>query len=105
MGDRRTSQPGAPRTVSDAVDAMFEALTDATETAREYLASEQGRRLRQRLATAVMVSAPFLSELPAVRRSPLARLMRTAAVGALLVKGAEWLRDWEPGPSSYVEQR
>ncbi|CAN5219307.1 hypothetical protein BH20ACT24_BH20ACT24_20350 [soil metagenome] len=105
MDDRGQSQAVASRSVSDAVDAMFEALTDATETAREFLASEQGRRLRQRLATAVMISAPFLSELPAVRRSPLARLMRTAAVGALLVKGAEWLRDWDPGPSSYVEQR
>jgi hypothetical protein len=22
--------------------------------------------------------------------------MRTAAVGTLIIKGAEWLRDWEP---------
>jgi len=84
--------------VSSTVDALFEKAADATEAARSYLVSEQGRRLRRQIATLVIVGAPLISELPAIRRSPMARLLRTAAVGTLLIRGAEWLRDWEPQP-------
>jgi hypothetical protein len=82
------------------IDSVFEVAADASEATRSFLASDQGRRLRHQLATALIVGAPLLSELPIVRRSPVARLVRTAAVGALIVKGAEWLRDWEPGPAA-----
>jgi hypothetical protein len=78
------------------IDSVFEAASDAAAATRSFLASDQGRRLRHQLATAIIVGAPIISELPIVRRSPAARLLRTAAVGALIVKGAEWLRDWEP---------
>ena len=81
---------------SNLIDSVFEAASDAASAARSYLASEQGQRLRHQAATLLIVGAPLLSELPLVRRSPIARLLRTAAVGALIVKGAEWLRDWEP---------
>jgi hypothetical protein len=80
------------------VDVLLEKAADATEAARGYLASEQGRRLRRQIATLVIVGAPLISEFPVVRRSPLARILRTAAIGTLLIKGAEWLRDWEPQP-------
>jgi hypothetical protein len=82
--------------MATAVDTLFEKAADATDAARSYLASEQGRRLRRQIATLVIVGAPLISEFPVVRRSPLARILRTAAVGTLLIKGAEWLRDWEP---------
>jgi hypothetical protein len=88
---------------SGAVDAVLERAADATEAARAYLVSDQGRRLRRRIATVVIVAAPLISELPVVRRSPMARVLRTAAVGTLLIKGAEWLRDWEPHPG-YMER-
>jgi hypothetical protein len=78
------------------VDSMFEAASDLAQSARGFLASEQGKRLRHNVATAVILGAPIISELPLVRRTPVARILRTAAVGALLVKGAEWLRDWDP---------
>lgn len=81
---------------SNTVDLVFEKAADATEAARAFLASERGRRLRGQIATLVIVGAPLISELPVVRRSPVARVLRTAAVGTLLIKGAEWLRDWEP---------
>ena len=87
----------APRGNSNLIDAAFEAASDAAAAARSFLASDEGRRLRHQLATVLIVSAPLISELPLVRRSPVARFLRTAAVGALIVKGAEWLRDWEPG--------
>lgn len=93
MGTKGSSASGGT-----ALDSLFETAADLTEDARAFLASEQGRRIRGRLATAVILGAPILSQLPVLRRSPIARLLRTAAVGTLLVKGAEWLRDWEPQP-------
>jgi len=92
---------GAGGAVADALSRALEEALDAAgevaEAARDYLATEQGREIRHRVATALMVGLPLLSELPGIRRSPLGRLVRTAAVGALVIKGAEWLRDWEPG--------
>ena len=81
---------------SSSLDSLFEAASDAAAATRSFIASEKGRRIRHQVATAIIVAAPLISEMPVVRRSPLARLIRTAAVGALIVKGAEWLRDWEP---------
>lgn len=80
------------------VDSVFEATADATEAVRTYLASEQGRRLRRGVAAVVIVGAPLVSELPVLRRTPWARALRAAGMVALVVKGAEWLRDWEPAP-------
>src|SRR6266540_6637776 len=82
--------------MATAVDALLEKAAEATDAARSYLASEQGRRLRRQIATLVIVGAPLISEFPVIRRSPMARILRTAAVGTLLIKGAEWFRDWEP---------
>jgi hypothetical protein len=91
--------------MASSVDALFEKAADAADAARDFLASEQGRRLRGQIATLVIVGAPLISELPIIRRSPMARLLRTAAIGTLLIKGAEWLRDWEPPAQSVVEIR
>ena len=78
------------------VDTVFEAATDAADAVRTYLASDQGRRLRRGVATMLIVGAPLVSELPVIRRTPMALVLRAAGVLALVVKGAEWLRDWEP---------
>lgn len=72
---------------------------DLAADARAYLASEEGRVLRERLATVVIFAGPLVAELPVLRRSRLGRLLRVAALAGLLVKGAEWLRDWEPSES------
>ena len=84
--------------MSRAVEEALDAAGEAAEAARTYLASEDGRELRRKVATAVIVGLPLVSELPVLRRTPFGRLVRTAALGALVIKGAEWLRDWEPGP-------
>jgi hypothetical protein len=78
------------------MDGVFEAASDATEAVRTFLASERGRRMRHQVATALIVAAPVISELPVIRRHPVARILRAAGVAALVVKGAEWLRDWQP---------
>jgi hypothetical protein len=81
------------------IDNVLETASDVLETSREYLASEEGREMRQKIAAAIILAAPLLSELPMWRRTPIARLVRAASVTTLLVKGAEWIRDWEPSPA------
>jgi len=81
---------------SGVVDAVMDAASEAAQSIRTYLASDRGKRLRRGVATIVIVGAPLASELPVLRRTPLARVLRAAGVVALAVKGAEWLRDWEP---------
>jgi len=88
---------------SGLVDTVVEAASDAAEAVRSYLATDQGRRLRRGLAAALILGAPLASELPIIRRTPMARMLRAAGVVALVVKGAEWLRDWEPAPTPPAE--
>lgn len=83
------------------IDNVLETASDVLETSREYLASEEGREMRQKVAAAIILAAPLLSELPIWRRTPIARLVRAASVTTLLVKGAEWIRDWEPSTPEY----
>lgn len=90
---------GPARTVSALLDSVFESAADLAAAGRSYLASEEGQRLRENLSKIVIVGAPLVSQLPMIRRTPVARFLRTAAFAALLVKGAEWLRDWEPQTS------
>jgi hypothetical protein len=84
------------------VDSLFDAAADVADAAKVYLHSERGKRLRRRVATILIVGAPIISEFPVIRRSRAARILRTAAVGTIIVKGAEWLRDLEPERSSPV---
>ncbi len=89
---------GVEERVVEALDAVAEAARNLGRAGREYLASEQGRRLRRGLATAMIVGAPLAGELPVIRRTALGRVLRFAGATALVVKGAEWLRDWDPTP-------
>jgi|SRR5439155_26226161 len=77
-------------------DRLLESAADVAATGRSFLASERGKNVRRGVAAALIIGAPILSELPVFRKTVMGRLLRTAAVGTLLIKGAEWLRDWEP---------
>jgi hypothetical protein len=81
---------------SGLIGSAVDMATEAAETVRTYMASEQGRRLRRGVAAVLIVGAPLVSELPIIRKSPMAKLLRAAGLVTLVVKGAEWLRDWEP---------
>jgi hypothetical protein len=61
----------------------------------EYLDSPAGRRLRRMLATGIIVSVPLVMRLPGLRRTPVGRLIELAGGAAIVVKLAEWIRDWE----------
>ena len=83
-----------------AVDAVFETATDVWDDTVAFLASPRGKDARRKVAAAVIVATPILTELPILRRTAIGRVLRYAAVGALMIKGAEWLRDWEPQGST-----
>ncbi|MGH2572447.1 MAG: hypothetical protein ACRDGU_03025 [Actinomycetota bacterium] len=87
------------RPVTGVLDSVFQSAADLAAAGRSYLGSQEGKRLRENVSKIVIVGAPLLSQLPAIRRTPVARFLRTAAFAALMVKGAEWLRDWEPRTS------
>jgi hypothetical protein len=93
---------GAGPSARGLTDAILETAGELADLAKEYLASEQGRVLRRRLAGALILGAPLISEMPVIRRTLAARILRTAAVGTLLIKGAEWIRDWESASSVEV---
>ena len=77
-------------------DDVAHAAGEALRAGRQFLASERGRELRHQLAGAVILAAPLVGEMPLIRSTPAGRLLRIAGVTALMVKGAEWLREWEP---------
>lgn len=96
-----TSRPDP--TLQDRVLGVFDeagrAAAQLAQAGRDYLATEQGKDVRRRMATALMIAAPILGELPVLRRTAAGRMLRFAGVSALVIKGAEWLRDWEPQES------
>jgi len=65
---------------------------------RAFLASSEGQRLRNMVATGLIVAAPFVSRLPMFRASRLGRLVGFAGGAAVIVKVANLIRDWEPQP-------
>jgi hypothetical protein len=97
--EARAGSPEVPHR-SGVLDSVFESAADLAAAGRTYLASEEGKRLRENVSKIVIVGAPLISQLPMVRRTPLARLLRTAAFAALIVKAAEWVRDWEPSATA-----
>jgi hypothetical protein len=71
-------------------------VTETVDTARALIASPWGRQARAVVAAGVIVAAPLVMRLPAVRKHPIGRLVVLAGGAAALVKVAETLRDWEP---------
>src|SRR5438067_12168833 len=100
---RSTAYRRSPTIVETVFDTAADMASDVAVAGRTFLASDQGRRFRRGVAAAVIIGAPLISELPVFRRTIVGRLLRTAAIGTLVVKGAEWLRDWEP-VVSVIEQ-
>jgi hypothetical protein len=61
-----------------------------------YMATEEGRQLRRRLAQAAILGAPLVLRLKFFRSTLVGRLIAVAGGAALVVKLAEAIRDWEP---------
>ncbi|MCA1830156.1 MAG: hypothetical protein ABR552_10105 [Actinomycetota bacterium] len=71
----------------------------AFNEARDFLASETGRKLRHYTAMGLMMAVPAVASLPVVRKSKLAKLIELGGGAALIATVAEKIRDWEPNAS------
>ena len=80
----------------DVVRTIERGLEETLADIRRYLASPEGRELRDRLAKGLMISAPLLLRLPIVRATPIGRLIGAFGGAAIITKLARSLRDWEP---------
>lgn len=78
------------------IEEVRRQVAEAAEAVVGYLDSPEGRRLRSRVASGLIVAAPLVSRLPVVRRTPLGRVVGFLGGAALIVKAAEMIRDWEP---------
>lgn len=74
---------------------MTERIELTAEQARAFFASPTGILFRRYLAAGVIITAPLLFRLPALRRHPLIRTLELIGGAALLIKAAEALRDWD----------
>ena len=82
--------------VIDLAEEVVQAAGEAIRAGRDYLASQEGRELRNRIANSVIWAAPLIGEIPVIRSTSAGRLLRFAGVTAIMIRGAEWLRDWDP---------
>jgi hypothetical protein len=91
------------RDVRDTVDQLIASLDRAGRNAVLYLASPAGQRMRRRLAAGMLVGAPLLLRLPAVKRHPVVRLLDLLGGTAAVLELARLIREWEPESASTVE--
>jgi hypothetical protein len=77
------------------MDTIGDRIELTAAQARAFLASPTGVLFRRYLAAGVIVTAPLLFRIPALRRHPLIRSLELIGGAALLVKAAEALRDWD----------
>ena len=72
-------------------------LGASVEEVLRFLDSKTGRRLRNVLATGLILSVPLVMRIPGLRRSLMGRAIELAGGATLVVKLAELIRDWEHG--------
>jgi hypothetical protein len=87
---------GARARDASRLEDVLVSVAEAKDAVVDYLGTDSGRRLRRGLAAAVLVGLPVASKIPLIRRTPIARIAGSALLVALAIRGAEWLRDWEP---------
>jgi hypothetical protein len=73
------------------------AIDDGVDEVRRWLATPQGRFLRSLAARMLIVGVPLIVRHPFFK-TPVGRLVELAGGAAILIKLAEFLRDWEPTP-------
>ena len=85
---------------SDVIDGAKAVATEVVEEGKRLAASEQGQRVRQMVATGLIVAAPAVVSIPILRRTRIGKLIELAGGAALVVTVAEKIRDWNPGEAS-----
>jgi hypothetical protein len=73
-----------------------------------FLGSPTGRTVRTVVATGLVLATPAILKHPFFK-TPFGRAIEVAGAAALIAKGAELIREWEPspptGPASTIDTR
>ena len=106
VGYRRAMEVRLPssREIRRWAQEFEHALEGGMDEARDWLASPQGRFLRSLAARLLIVSVPLIVRHPFFK-TPIGRLVEVAGGAAVLIKLAEFLRDWDPQPARTPEPR
>ena len=76
------------------------AVNEGIDQTWMFLGSPTGRSARAVVATGLVLATPVILRHPFFR-TPVGRLVEVAGAAALIAKGAEIIRDWEPpGPAA-----
>ena len=87
----------------DRTHELRRAADHAADRTVEYLASEQGRKVRRGLAAAMIVSAPMVFRSPVLRKYPVIRLIELLGGAAAVMELARMIREWEPERADQLE--
>jgi hypothetical protein len=87
----------------DRTQELRRAVDRAADRTVEYLASEQGRKVRRGVAAAMIVCAPLVFRMPIVRRYPAFRLIELLGGAAAVMELARMIREWEPERADRLE--
>jgi hypothetical protein len=71
-------------------------MAEGVDRAEAWLATPAGERFRKRAARVILVATPLLFRHRFFRSTWTGRIIELVGGGALLVKLAEAIRDWEP---------
>ena len=66
------------------------------EQFRAYMRTEEGEKVRKRVAGVLITAAPVIAYVAGRRRPVIGRLLGSAGAATILVKIGEKIRDWEP---------
>jgi hypothetical protein len=75
------------------------AVNEGIDQTMTFLGSPTGRTARAVVATGLVLATPVILRHPFFR-TPVGRLIEVGGAAALIAKGAEIIRDWEPTPAA-----
>lgn len=73
------------------------AVDEGIEQTVMFLGSPTGKTVRTVVATSLVLATPMILKHPFFK-TPFGRVIEVAGAAALIAKGAEIIRDWEPAP-------
>ena len=79
--------------------SLGDAVERGADQTRAFLATPTGRRVRTLAASGLLLATPMILRHPFFR-TPLGRAIELGGAAALIAKGAEVIRDWEPAPGT-----
>jgi hypothetical protein len=91
--------------MNEQLQEMADRVGASVDELLAFLDSPTGKRLRNHLATGLIVSVPLVMRVPWLKRTPIGKLIEVGGGAALVMKLAELIRDWERDHGDVPEPR